>query len=215
MGYNNTSLIIDKKYKDAMEEVDDSLEHPKAKAAKPAAAAMHGSPFNKFLGMDGKQWANVGVGVAGVAATALGGPLAGAAVSQVGKGLVDANMEGDAEKEARIATEGAEASAAEQAKLDANNATSGNDVSAGGYGQQVQGADPSQSVFANGSLDSSKYTDLTGNTAGSTAVAKKLGEVKPYYENQKMSAAQYNRSAAMMTISGVSSLEKKGCYKPK
>jgi hypothetical protein len=216
MGYSDNPLIIDKKYEDAMEEVDDSLEHPKAKMAKSVSAVnMHGSPLNKFLGMDGKQWANVGVGVAGAAATALGGPLAGAAVNQVGGALVDANMEGDAEKEARIATENAEASAAEQAKLDANNTTSGNNISAGGYGQQVQGADPSQSVFANGSLDPSKYTDLTGNTAGSTAVAKKLGEVKPYYENQKMSAAQYNRSAAMMTISGVSSLEKKGCYKPK
>ena len=49
----------------------------------------------------------------------------------------------------------------QQAKLDANNTTSGNNLSAGGYGQQVQGADPSQSVFANGSLDPSKYTDLT------------------------------------------------------
>jgi len=215
MGYNDNPLIIDKKYENVMDDVDESLEHPKAKAAKPAAPTMHGSPFNKFLGMDGKQWANVGVGVAAGAATAFGGPLAGMAVQKVGGSLVQNNMEGDAEKEARIATEGAEAAAAEQAKLDANNASSGNDISAGGYGQQVQGADPSQSVFANGSLDPSKYTDLTGNTAGPTAVAKKLGEVKPYYENKKMSAAQYKRSIAMMTISGVSSLEKKGCYKPK
>ena len=87
MGYTENPLIIDKKYEGAMKEVDDALTHPKAKAA----AQMHGSPLHKFLGMDGKQWANIGVGVAAGAATAFGGPLAGMAVQKVGSGLVDAN----------------------------------------------------------------------------------------------------------------------------
>lgn len=216
MGYDTNPLIIDKKFEKQNELVrDETKKSQENQKDEPASTDPNVSPFAKFLGMDGKQWANVGVSTLAAGATALGGPLAGAAVNQVGGALVDANMEGDAEKEARIANENAEASAAEQAKLNANKATSGSDISAGGYGQEVPAVDASQSVFSNGSLDPSKYTDLTGNTTGATAVVTKLGKVKSSYTNLKQSALEYNKSAAMMTISGVSSLEKKGCYKPK
>lgn len=204
MGYTENPLIIDKKYEGAMKEVDDALTHPKAKAA----AQMHGSPLHKFLGMDGKQWANIGVGVAAGAATAFGGPLAGMAVQKVGSGLVDANMEGDDEKAARLQAEKEAAALEEQKKLAANNI---DPTPASGMASVAAGPDPiSPADITN------LTTDPTGaSTTGSTAVAKKLGEVKPYYENLKMSAAQYKKAAAMMTVSGVSSLNKKGCYKPK
>ena len=117
-------------------------------------------------------------------------------------------------RESLVSEANEKANAEANATLEQNN--SNMNLSSGGYGKEVEGIDASQSVFSNSTLDPNLTTDPTGaSTTGSTAVAKKLGEVKPYYENLKMSAAQYKKAAAMMTVSGVSSLNKKGCYKPK
>lgn len=59
---------------------------------KKSSIQMHGSPLHKFLGMDGKQWANVGLGVGSGVLNAFV-PGAGTALNTVGSALIDENME--------------------------------------------------------------------------------------------------------------------------
>jgi len=218
MGYTENPLIIDKKFSGVVDEVNDAVKHPKAKKM---GVEKQGSPLTWVM-----QAAGAAAGLTGALLSGDDWKTAGLKAvdgamnpTNAAKHLVTGATDKAGEKKANAAAEAEQAkldAAAEQAKLDANNATSGNSASAGGYGQEVQGVDASQSVFNSGALDDNLTTDPTGaSTTGSTAVAKKLGEVKPYYENLKMSAAQYKKAAAMMTVSGVSSLNKKGCYKPK
>ena len=226
MGYNTNPIIIDKKFEKQNELVKDEVkvvqenqkdEDTTDSSSSPVPVKKEGSPLGWIMQAAGAVAGGVGAAMQGediggiIGAAGKGALSPGSAVGDLSKGISTQVNKDDVASAEKFTAEKAEA----QAAYDKANATSGNDMSAGGYGQEVPVADASQSVFSNGSLDPSKYTDLTGNTTGATAVVKKLGEVKSSYTNLKQSALEYNKSAAMMTISGVSSLEKKGCYKPK
>lgn len=235
MGYDTNPIIIDKKFEKQNELILDQVKevHKNQKdgdeednpvnmfsptdTPSPVPVKKEGSPLGWIMQAAGAVAGGVGAAMQGediggiIGAAGKGALSPTSAVGDLSAGISTQVNKDDVAEAEKFTADKAEA----QAALDKANATSGNNLSAGGYGQQVQGADPSQSVFSNGSLDPSKYTDLTGNTTGATAVVKKLGEVKSSYTNLKQSALEYNKSAAMMTISGVSSLEKKGCYKPK
>jgi hypothetical protein len=213
MGYTENPLIIDKKFSKVVNEVNEAVKHPEAKKS---GVEKQGSPLNWIMQAAGAVAGGVGAALSGgdvkdvLTAAGTGALSPTSAVSTLSTGI------GDKMNEKKVA----EAEANEKANAEANATLEQNNsnmnLSSGGYGKEVEGIDASQSVFSNSTLDPNLTTDPTGaSTTGSTAVAKKLGEVKPYYENLKMSAAQYKKAAAMMTVSGVSSLNKKGCYKPK
>ena len=217
MAYNNPDeKLIDSKF---TENNEDQQEQTK-EMQKYQALQKQGSPLNWVMQAAGAAAGLTGALLSGDDWKTAGLKAVDGAINPMNAAghLVTGATDKAGEKKAEAAAEAEQAAVdqkKEQAKLEAN-ATSGNNISAGGYGEQVGGVDPSQSVLSDQNLNTDLVNDPTGaSTTGSTAVAKKLGEVKPYYENKKMSAAQYKRSIAMMTISGVSSLEKKGCYKPK
>lgn len=191
---------------------------------KKSGVHLHGSPLHKFLGMDGKQWANIGVGVASGIASIYGGPAAGAAVSSIGGSLVENNMEGADEKAARQRAD----YAADMAKINKKNeeaAAQGANLKAGGYGGNTTAtggsgmgavsADPVDLSSLDPTLDPVLMNQVSGIAGQVSSAMKKMGTVDYSYTNLKMPLSQAKAGAAMMTVSGASTLMKKGCYKPK
>ena len=215
MGYNNPDKeVIDEKFEENNKDQEEGIKE----LQKNQAIQKQGSPLNWVMQaagaaagltgalLSGDDWKTAGLKAVDGAINPMN------AAGHLVKGATDKAGENKAEAAAE-AEQAAIDQKKEQARLAANKLSS-NSTSSSGYGTNTTPTGGS-GMGATFEFDPDNYTDLTGNTAGSTAVAKKLGEVKPSYTNLKQSALQYNRSAAMMTISGVSSLEKKGCYKPK
>lgn len=215
MGYNNPDKeVIDEKFEENNKDQEEGIKE----LQKNQAIQKQGSPLNWVMQaagaaagltgalLSGDDWKTAGLKAVDGAINPMN------AAGHLVKGATDKAGENKAEAAAE-AEQAAIDQKKEEARLAANTSSS-NSISSSGYGTNTTPTGGS-GMGATFEFDPDNYTDLTGNTAGSTAVAKKLGEVKPSYTNLKQSALEYNKSAAMMTISGVSSLEKKGCYKPK
>tara|TARA_Y100001937_G_C7121466_1_gene332819 strand:+ start:1218 stop:1835 length:618 start_codon:yes stop_codon:yes gene_type:complete len=205
MGYNENPMMVDKKFSVINAGARDVVDESSDVINKKKGIEKTGSPLSmksSTIGAVGKVAAGLANFIPGV------GPLVSAGLSAGTDALV-AKKAG--EEQAAIDNKVAETKS-EQDKLKAN--TTGTDISAGGYGTNTTPTGGSGMGAVN---QEDELASLLADPAATQkkGYPKKLGEVKPSYTNLKQSALEYNKSIAMMTISGASSLEKKGCYKPK